>query len=225
MNRKKLALVTEAGNNLGYKFASILQKQSYEVILAAKGTMYQELKAQQLENIRLVAIDFSNKEELNSLYNFIQQAYGKLDVLVNNAEIANGFGQKLAQLDMDEVKYLYEENYFSVLQTIQAMHALLLKSDNAHIINISSAMGQVENMKRSDFCYADYQMTAYATAKASLEMLTVLLAKEFKQTPLNIHTFDPILMKNCTHNDVKICQEVTQSFLALLQTPEMATYL
>ncbi|MEM6685600.1 MAG: SDR family NAD(P)-dependent oxidoreductase [Bacteroidota bacterium] len=218
MNRKKLALVTEAGNNLGHKFATILQKQQYEVILAVKGNLYEQVTAQHLDNIRLVAVDFSQKEELDSLTNFIQQAYGKLDVLVNNAEIANGFGQKLTQLNMDEVKELYDENYFSVVETIQAMHPLLLKSENAHIVNISSAMGQVENMKRSDFCYANYQMTAYATAKASLEMLTVLLAKEFKQTPINIHTFDPILMKNCTHNDVKICQEVSNRFLQLLQT-------
>jgi NAD(P)-dependent dehydrogenase (short-subunit alcohol dehydrogenase family) len=220
MNRKKIALVTEAGNNLGYKFASILQKQDYTVILATKGAIYEQLKEQTLENIRLIAIDFTDKSAIESLVHFIQKAYGKLDVLVNNAEIANGFGQKVTQLNMDEVRDLYEENYFSVLQTIQAMHPLLLESDNAHIINISSAMGQVENMKRSDFCYADYQMTAYATAKASLEMLTVLLAKEFQQTPLNIHTFDPILMKNCTHNDVKICQEVSNSFLQLLQTEE-----
>ncbi|MEM6720312.1 MAG: SDR family NAD(P)-dependent oxidoreductase [Bacteroidota bacterium] len=224
MNRKKIALVTEAGNNLGYKFAAILQKQEYTVILAAKGAMYEQLQEQTLENIRLVAIDFSKKEELESLSNFIEEAYGKLDVLVNNAEIANGFGQKVAQLNMDEVKALYEENYFSVLQTIQAMHPLLLKSEDAHIINISSAMGQIENMKRSDFHYADYQMTAYATAKASLEMLTVLLAKEFKQTSLNIHTFDPILMKNCTHNDVKICQEVSDSFLQLLQSQALSVH-
>jgi len=221
MNRKKLALVTEAGNNLGHKFAAILQKQQYAVILAAKGNMYQQLKEQTLENIHLVEIDFTNQTEIKSLSDFIQHTYGKLDVLVNNAEIANGFGQKVAQLNMDEVKELYEENYFSVLQTIQALHPLLLKSEHAHVINISSAMGQIENMKRSDFCYADYQMTAYATAKASLEMLTVLLAKEFRQTPINIHTFDPILMKNCTHNDVKICQEVSQSFLQLLQVEDV----
>lgn len=222
MNPKKIALVTEAGNNLGYKFASILQQQHYRVILAAKGKMYEQLTQQKLENMHVIAIDFTNKRDIQNLVKYVEEAYGKLDVLVNNAEIANGFGQKLAQLNIDEVKELYDENYFSVLQTIQAMHPLLLKSENAHIINISSAMGHIENMKRSDFCYADYQMTAYATAKASLEMLTVLLAKEFKQTSLNIHTFDPILMKNCTHNDVKICQEVSNSFLQLLQAEEIS---
>ncbi|AXG68863.1 putative oxidoreductase [Kordia sp. SMS9] len=222
MNRKKIALVTEAGNDLGYKFASILQKQDYTVILAAKGKMYEQLMQQQLENIQVVAIDFTNKNDIQNLVKYIEEAYGKLDVLVNNAEIANGFGQKVAQLNIDEIKELYEENYFSVLQTIQTMHSLLLQSEEAHIVNISSAMGQIENMKKSDFCYGDYQMTAYATAKASLEMLTVLLAKEFKNTSLHIHTFDPILMKNCTHNDVKICQEVTQSFLQLLETHEVS---
>ncbi len=216
MEKRQIALVTEAGNGMGKTFATILQNQGYEVILGAKGKSHQELEKTDLHGIKLLKMDLTDQQSVDRLSQYIENAHGKLDVLINNAEIANGFGQKINELKIEEIKELFEENFFSVIRTIQGLHGLLSKSENAIIVNVSSSLGEIEKMKDEEFCYADYQMTGYSTAKAALEMLTLLLSKELKPTSISIHNFNPIRLKNCTHNSVVICKGVEEELLQLI---------
>jgi len=221
MKERKLALVTEAENGLGIKFASILANEGFDVILTAKGTSYVQLAKMQLRRINLMEVDLTRSEGLESLKAHIKNTYGKLDVLINNAEIANGFGQKIDQLKIEEVKLLYDENFFSLISTTQALYPLMLAGENAKIVNISSALGEVDKMKDDGYMYADYKMTAYSTAKAALEMLTVLLSKEFKGTTLEITGFDPI---NNMQNEAGACETLKRELLAVLGIKPIIPY-
>jgi NAD(P)-dependent dehydrogenase (short-subunit alcohol dehydrogenase family) len=60
-------------------------------------------------------------------------------------------------------------------------------------------------------------MTAYATSKAALNMFTHLQCKEFKPSKITINSFDPITLKNCTHNSVTICDGIKDEFLSLIK--------
>lgn len=221
MKTKQIALVTEAGNGLGKTFATILQRQGFEVILGAKGKSYQELEKIDLKGTKLLRVDATDLKNVERLQTYINSAYGKLDILVNNAEIANGFGQKIHEIKLDEAKEVFEENFFSVLNMTQALYPLLNKSERASIINISSSLGNIEQMQDEGFCYSSYQMTAYSTAKAALKMLTVLMDKEFKDSQIKVANFDPIRMKNCTHNSVTICSNVEDELLQLLEIEQI----
>ncbi len=216
MTTKRIALVTEGGNGLGKIFASILQGQGFEVILTAEEKDFVELEQANLHKIQLVQMDVTRREAIEKLREHIEKNFGKLDVLVNNAEMANGFGQKVTELRIEEVKELFDKNFFAPLTTIQALYPLLLKSNNASILNISSALGDIEKMRDETFSYANYRMTAYSSAKAALEMLTTVLAREFEVDPITISSFDPIRLKNCTHNTVTICKGVEKAFLNLI---------
>jgi len=223
MKENKIALVTEAENGLGIKFALILKNEGFDVILAAKGVGYMQLEKMQLEGIHLMEIDLTKTEDLESLKVYINNTYGKLDVLINNAEITNGFGQKINQLKIDEVKLLYDENFFALISTTQALYPLMLESENARIVNISSALGEVNKMSDDGYRFADYKMTAYSTAKASLEMLTVLLSKEFKGTNVEIASFNPIEAMRNTQNETEFCEKVKRGFLEVLEIKPILT--
>jgi NAD(P)-dependent dehydrogenase (short-subunit alcohol dehydrogenase family) len=147
----------------------------------------------------------------------IVSTFGRLDLLINNAEVANGFGQKIDQINLDEVRQLYETNLFAVIRIIQLLKPLLEKSDDPSIINITSALGDIDKMRDEDFCYSNYCMTAYATSKAALNMFTHLQCKEFKPSKITINSFDPIALKNCTHNSVTICDYIKDEFLSLIK--------
>ncbi|MEM6893816.1 MAG: SDR family NAD(P)-dependent oxidoreductase [Bacteroidota bacterium] len=216
MKTERVALITEAGNGLSSQWANILKNAGFKVVIAAKGISYTHLDEQNLEDIQLSKVDFTKTEEVVQLYAFIKTRYDKLDVLVNNAEMANGFGQKLSSLKMQEVKYLFDENLFSVMELTKTLLPLLKKGQSPKILNISSALGNVNKMGRDDFPYSDYKMTAYSMAKASLEMFTTLIYGELKTDGILIASFDPVKMKNCTHNSVTICREVQKEFLQQL---------
>ncbi|WP_416440834.1 SDR family NAD(P)-dependent oxidoreductase [Leeuwenhoekiella sp. A16] len=219
MKVNRLAVVTEAGNGLGKTFANILLNYDYNVILAASKKSYDVLsqEAGVLQDYKLVKTDFTSAEGLTELKSLIHSKFGKLDLLVNNAEIANGFGQKIDQINIDDVRQVYETNLFAVIRIIQLLKPLLEKSDEPSIINITSALGDIDKMRDEDFCYANYCMTAYATSKAALNMFTHLQCKEFKPSKITINSFDPIALKNCTHNSVSICDGIKDEFISLIK--------
>src|SRR5690606_34500708 len=169
MKVKRIAVVTESGNGFGKVFANILWNNNYEVILAASKKSYELLSRDGgvLHDYKLVKTDFTSAESLSELKAKIGAEFGRLDLLVNNAEIANGFGQKIDQINIDEVRQLYETNLFAVIRIIQVLKPLLEKGMDPRIINITSALGDINKMKDDGFCYSNYCMTAYATSKAA----------------------------------------------------------
>ncbi|HLT51347.1 MAG TPA: SDR family NAD(P)-dependent oxidoreductase, partial [Arenibacter sp.] len=164
MKGNRIAVVTESGNGLGNTFANILLKNNYDVILAASRKSF-ELLSQDggaLRKYRLIETDFTSEKSLLELKSIINSGYGHLDLLINNAEIANGFGQKIDQINIHEVREVYEMNFFAVIKIIQLLKPLLEKSEDPSIINITSALGDVNKMRDENFCYSNYCMMAYA---------------------------------------------------------------
>ncbi len=217
MENKPIALITEAGNGLSLKFASILIEKGYKVIIAAKRNSYSELMEQSLGEIRVLESDFTEIGEGVKIYSYIMTHFGKLDILINNAEIANGFGQKLTELNLREIKQLFDENLFSTINLSKALMPMLEKSNSARIINITSGLGNIQRMTDEEYPYSNYKMTAYSMSKAALDMFTVLLEKELRLTTVKVHGFDPVRIKNCTHNSVSICNKVEKELLELLE--------
>ncbi len=213
------ALVTEAGNGLGKTFANILLEHNYKVILAACGESYKLLSEEDghARGYELIEVDFTSDNTLIQMYNTVRSSWGQLDLLINNAEIVNGFGQKIDQIDLNEVKKLYEINLFAVIRIIQLMKPLLEESQRPTIINVTSALGDINKMKEEAFCYANYCLTAYASSKAALNMFTQLQFKEFKHSKIKIRSFDPVVRENCTYNSVFICNSVKDEFISLIQ--------
>src|SRR3990167_8276882 len=129
MKVNKIAVVTESGNGLGKSFAQILLNNNYDVILAASKKSYEILSQDGtvLQDYTLIETDFTSAESLTELKDSINSRYGKLDLLINNAEIANGFGQKIDQINIDDVRAVYETNLFAVIRIIQILKPLLEK--------------------------------------------------------------------------------------------------
>lgn len=219
MKVNRIAVVTESGNGLGKTFANILLKNKYDVILAASKKSYELLsrEADVLQGYKLIKTDFTSKESLLELKRYISSNFKHLDLLINNAEIANGFGQKIDQIEIEDVREVFETNVFAVIRIIKTLKPLLEKSDSPSIINITSALGDINKMQDENFCYSNYCMTAYATSKAALNMYTHLQCKEFKPSKITINSFDPIALKNCTHNSVMICDGIKDEFISLIK--------
>ena len=217
MENKPIALITEAGNGLSSKFATILNGCGYEVIIAANENSHSQIAHQQPKGIKLLKADFTQIGDVVNVYAHMKTHYGKLDVLINNAEIANGFGQKITELNLQEVKHLFDENLFSIMELTKALLPLLKRAPLPRIINITSSLGSLEKMQDNDFHYSDYRMTAYSMAKSALDMFTVLLSRELRETKIKVEGFDPIRIKNCTHNNVTICSGVEKELLQILE--------
>ena len=81
----RIALVTGSTNNVGKGIASTLSKDGFLVIVTSRhGDEAKEVAANLPRKGSYYQVDFSNAQEIESLFSFIKKQYSKLDVLVNN---------------------------------------------------------------------------------------------------------------------------------------------
>jgi NAD(P)-dependent dehydrogenase (short-subunit alcohol dehydrogenase family) len=123
----------------------------------------------------------SNEDSVRQAKDWVQEKYGKLDVLVNNAGIISHKG--LVEVETEEVKNTMETNFYGPMRMNHYFIPLLKKGSSAKIINISSGMGALDDLHGG---YA-----AYRLSKAGLNAQTILLANELKSTGIKVFAVCP----------------------------------
>src|SRR5471032_3209383 len=141
MHAKKVALVTGANKGIGFEICRQLGKHGFTVVLAArderKGTdAAARLKGEGLDACGVV-LDVTNPSSAEAAARWLDERFGRLDVLVNNAGVGFEFaaGTKPSQLEMETLKATFETNFFGAFNVVQHLLPLLRKSAPARIIN------------------------------------------------------------------------------------------
>ena len=120
--------------------ALTLAKAGYTVLAGMRDTkgknadVAREMGA--IPNISVVDIDITSDESVKSAFEQVLSVYGKIDVLVNNAAVA-GFGL-LEAYSIDQVKKMFDVNFYGVLRTYDAVLPSMRKAGSGLIINITS---------------------------------------------------------------------------------------
>jgi NAD(P)-dependent dehydrogenase (short-subunit alcohol dehydrogenase family) len=82
-------------------------------------------------------------------------------------------------------------NYTAHVLVTQSLLQLLKASDAARIVNMSTSLGSITIMSEPGHVNARRNLLGYSSAKAALNMFTVLLAKELKPTKIKVNCADP----------------------------------
>lgn len=120
--------------------ATTLSKAGHTVIAGMRGVhgknaaVAKELAA--LPNIEVAELDVTSDDSVNNAVKQIISKHGKIDVLVNNAGVA-GFGL-LEAYTLDQIRNLFEVNFYGVIRTYQAVLPSMRKNKNGLIINLTS---------------------------------------------------------------------------------------
>lgn len=204
---EKIVLVTGASRGIGRNIAYNLALDGYKVIANYNNSekeakdLQEELKNKNIK-IDIFKADVSRKQEVENLVNFVIEKYNKIDVLINNAGIAE---EKLF-IDITEEDFdkMMKVNLYSVFYTTQEVVKNMLKLHNGIIINISSIYGLTGGS-----CEVHYSM-----AKAGIDGMTKALAKELGPSNIRINSIAPgaidtDMNKNLTEEDWKVVEEET----------------
>ncbi len=204
---EKVILVTGASRGIGKNIAYNLALDGYKVIANYNNSekeakdLKEELNKKNIK-IDIFKADVSKKQEVENLINFVIEKYNKIDVLINNAGIAE---EKLF-IDITEEDFdkMMKVNLYSVFYTTQAVVKNMLKIHNGAIINISSIYGLTGGS-----CEVHYSMT-----KAGIDGMTKALAKELGPSNIRVNSIAPgaidtDMNKNLTQEDWKIIEEET----------------
>lgn len=136
----KTILITGTSTGFGKLMTVTLSKAGHTVIAGMRGPndknadVANELSA--LPNVEVVELDVTSDKSVNDAVAQVLDKYGRIDVLVNNAGVA-GFGL-LEAYSIDQIKNLFEVNFYGVVRTYQAVLPSMRKNKSGLIINLTS---------------------------------------------------------------------------------------
>jgi NAD(P)-dependent dehydrogenase (short-subunit alcohol dehydrogenase family) len=192
----KTVLITGGNKGIGFETGRQLGHLGFTILLGSRDeTRGQEAAAAlNTENInaKAITLDVTNVDTIQSAVQQIDNQCGLLDVLINNAGVTFEDGSvPPSQLELTNLKRTYETNFFGMFSVTKAMLPLIKKSPAGRIVNLSSGLASLtlNNDPESEF-YGD-NLLAYMSSKTAVNALTVLFAKELKDTLIKVNSADP----------------------------------
>jgi len=192
----KFALVTGANKSIGFEVAQQLAQKGIYVYLGSRNVEHgveavDKLKAKGLNNVEAIQLDITDDESVTKARKEIGKKTKVLDILINNAGIYGGYPQTALDATIDQFKAAYDVNVYGVVRVTQAFIDLLKKSSAPRIVNVSSSQGSITLHSDPNYKYYDYKGAVYLSSKSALNMYTVVLAYELKNTNFRINAVCP----------------------------------
>ena len=194
----KSALITGANKGIGLETAKQLLQKGFHVYLGSRdlknGTeAVEKLKAKGLTRVEAIQLDVTNENSVKAAREEIGKKTAILDVLINNAGINGGKPPYTAlEADSDQFIAAFNTNVIGVATVTQAFIDLLRKSSQPRIVNVSTSVGSLSlqsNPAWPAYNYAKYAV--YASSKAAMNMYTIQLAYELRDTPFKVNAVCP----------------------------------
>jgi len=173
-NAKKLAVVTGANKGIGFEIARQLARKGLGVVLTsrdeAQGLRAQKALAKEGLDVLYHELDVTRRSSVSALGRYLAKQDSSVGVLVNNAGIMSG-SHSTSALDEDEEKFhiTLKTNFFGALRMCQAVVPLMQAQGYGRVVNLSSGLGQLDDMGDGN--------AAYRVSKTALNALTRMVAK------------------------------------------------
>lgn len=191
-----IALITGANKGIGFATAAQLGGLGWTVLATARDSRRGKEAERELQsagaNARFVPLDVTDSESIAAAGSWIEAEYGRLDALVNNAGIARGDGAgRPSETTLATLREVYETNVFGVVAVTNAMLPLLRMAPAARIVNVSSEVGSIGSATNPASPLFPMASVAYPSSKTALNMITVMYAKELRDTAIKVNAANP----------------------------------
>ncbi|MFK0154725.1 SDR family NAD(P)-dependent oxidoreductase [Streptomyces sp. NPDC090493] len=184
----RVAVVSGGAGAIGSAIAKGLAEQGASVILASRNEPACERVAASIyadtgREISALAVDVTSEPSVGGLVRAVRENFGNVHILVN----AHGYNLKAPALDfpMDEWRKLFDANVAGTMRMCQAFGRGMLEQQYGRIVNVSSVRGVRANSGGN---------SAYASSKASVDMVTRTLAAEWAPQGVNVNAIAPALI-------------------------------
>jgi len=185
-----IALVTGANKGIGYRIVEQLAERGMTVLLGGRDQKRREAAAVEL-GVEPVALDVTDPASVAAAAAHVRTAFGRLDVLVNNAGIAGTGAVPPSDTTVEAVREVFDTNVYGAIRVTNAMLPLLLRSPAPRIVNVSSMVGSLAVQSDPAGRLSVIPPTvAYPMSKTALNAVTVQYARELAGRVL-VNAADP----------------------------------
>jgi NAD(P)-dependent dehydrogenase (short-subunit alcohol dehydrogenase family) len=187
MADRKVAVITGANRGLGLETARQLLARDYHVALTGRDGEAVERARRGLGDLAqhalAVRLDVTDPATIAAASRSIQEQWGRVDVLVNNAAILLGESDEPLSITTDDYRRTFEANTLGAIETCRALVPGMAARRYGRVVNVSSGAGQLSSMST----YAP----AYSMSKAALNALTRIVAESYRGSGVLVNSVDP----------------------------------
>lgn len=201
---KKLAFVTGSRRGIGLAVAKKLSDLGYSVVIS--GVTPEESFRDSLQSLQAqydfdyFRCDISKAEDRKAAFSYIEQKYGRLDLLVNNAGVAPKVRTDILETKEESMRWLLDTNLFGTFFMTQSGANLMIRMQSrgledyqARIVNISSISAYTSSTSRSEYCIS----------KAGVSMITQLFADRLAENGIPVFEVRPGIIDTDMTSGVK----------------------
>lgn len=181
---KQTAIVTGGSRGIGRAVAVRLAKDGMNLVINYRGNSAAAEETERLcrelgAEVLLVQGDVSRAEDCEKLAAQAKEAFGRVDVLVNNAGITRD--GLLARMTEEDFRAVLDVNLVGPWNMMKAVNRIMMKQRYGRIVNLSSVTGLMGNMGQ----------TNYAAAKAGILGMTKSYAREVAGRGITVNAVAP----------------------------------
>ncbi len=192
----KKVLITGANKGIGFETARQLLQNGYFVYIGSRKLVngqaaVEKLKVEGLNQVEAVQLDVTDVNSVNAAHEHILSKTKVLDVLINNAGINGGWPQSSLESTVEQYKTVFDTNLYGVVRVTQAFIDLLRKSDEPRIVNVSSSGSSLTLHSDPTWKYYTHKAALYPSSKAALNMYTIDLAFQLKDSHFRVNAVCP----------------------------------
>ena len=211
MQNKKNIIITGGNRGIGYGLLKILSDK-HNVIITVRDNKKGQSTIAELDNskneINYVVMDVDNSDSVMMAADDIKKIFNNVDLLINNAGIfIKEYQLPAIDTSEDSILKTFNTNTLGVLRVCKSIVPLMV--NGSRIINISSGMGQLDEMNSGS--------TAYRISKTALNALTKILSNELLSMGIKVNTICPGWVKTDMggENATLTIEESTTQIVAL----------
>lgn len=185
---QRVALVTGGNRGIGLEICRRLAQHGLTVVLTARDAAKGKAAVKALQDggldVEFQRLDVTSCRSIRACAATVAERRGRIDVLVNNAGVLlDPRGSRFLDSKLDTYRDTLETNFFGPLQLAQSVVPLMKAKRYGRIVNLSSGLGQLEDMGAGT--------PAYRVSKTALNALTRVLAAEFRESNILVNSMCP----------------------------------
>lgn len=198
MAAEKVAFITGGNKGIGLETALQLGKLGIKVVIGTRDPQKGKAAVDKLKTQGVTAeaipLDITRPADYQEAYNYFNQHFGRLDILINNAGISKedfGGGNRTSATSPEILRETFDTNFFGTVALTQTLLPLIRKAPAGRIVNLSSILGSLTLHADPNSPIYNAKVFAYDASKAALNAFTVHLAHELQGTRIKVNSAHP----------------------------------